>query len=277
MRTRILATALAAAIAIASLAGCTASASSGSSAVGGAAAKGSVASGSRSDAASTSADRSIVTTGTLHLVARDPIAVADRITSLVDSAGGRIDRSTADPSGRPSAHLVVRIPAAGFEPVLTAIEHTGHVRDVTVDSSDVTARVTDTGVRIASLRASISRLQQLLAKATSSTDLVQLEGALTDRQTSLEQLLAQQRTLADQVASATLDVSVVVPAAVPPAGPSDFVGGLLAGTQGLVHALAAFAVGFGVALPWLLALGVVGALSALAVRVVRRRTRATSA
>ena len=63
---------------------------------------------------------------------------------------------------------------------------------------------------------------------------MEIEGALTDRQGTLEQLLAEQRTLADQVAYASLEVAVVVPAAAPKQGPADFAGGLVTGFEALV-------------------------------------------
>lgn len=222
-------------------------------------------------------DRSIVTTGSLRLVTDHPIRTAQRVTQLVLDADGRVARSDQDPGDRPSASLQLRIPAAAFQRVLDAVEQQGDVRDVSIRATDVTAKVTDYGVRIANLRTSIARLQQLLAKATSSTALVQIEGALTDRQGNLEQLLAEQRALADEVAYSTLSVSIVVPAAAPRTGPSDFLAGLVAGTRALVETVAAITVGLGVALPWLVVLGALAAGGAFLARVVRRRTRASSA
>lgn len=280
MRTRILTAAVVAAIATASLAGCTMSGGSTASSAGGGAAAGAVPKPMTAEAGAAGAkavDRSVVTTGTLRLAADDPVAVAGRITDLVDAAGGHVERSAEDPAERPSADLVVRIPAAAFDRTLDAIERQGHVRDVSVRATDVTAQVTDYAVRIANLRTSIDRLRTLLAKATSSADLVQIESTLTDRQGSLEQLLAQQRSLADQVDLATLTISIVVPAAAPRTGPADFVGGLVAGTEALGRAAAATAVGLGLVLPWAAALGLLGGIVLAAVRVVRRRTRATSA
>lgn len=278
MRIRVLSAAAAALLIIAALAGCTASGATASSSGSGARAAaggGGTTSGSIEKAAA--ADRSVVTTGSLRLVADHPIDAAGRVTDLVRTAGGSVATAAETPSGSASARLSLRIPAAAFDRTLTAIEHQGHVRDVSIGSTDVTARVTDYGVRIANLRTSIARLQQLLSKATSSSALVEIESALTDRQGALEQLLAQQRTLADQVTFATLSVSIVVPAAAPEQGPTDFLGGLVAGAGGLLRTAGALAIGLGVALPWLVALGALGAVVAGVVRVVRRRTRATSA
>ena len=212
----------------------------------------------------------------LRLVSKDPIAAAARVTDLVEAADGRVARSEEDPSGSASAHLTLRIPAAAFQRTLDAIEHEGELRDVSIGATDVTAQVTDYGVRIANLRTSIARLQQLLSKATSSSALVEIEGALTDRQGTLEQLLAQQRTLADQVTYATLSVSIVVPAAAPKVGPADFVTGLVAGWAGLAATVGALGIALGVVLPWVVVLGVLGGIAALVVRA-RRRARPTSA
>jgi hypothetical protein len=151
------------------------------------------------------------------------------------------------------------------------VEEEGEVRDVSVGSTDVTATVTDYGVRIANLRTSIARLQKLLAEADSSAALVELEGALTERRTSLEQLLAQQRALDDQVAFATLTVTVVQPAAAPVRGPGDFASGFLAGLDGLARTAAALAVGAGVLLPWAVVLAALGGAALLVARRVRRR------
>lgn len=277
MRTRVLSAAAAALLTIAALTGCTAAGGSAASSGGSGARIAAGASASGSEAKAAAADRSVVRTGSLRLVADHPIAAARRITDLVEAAGGTVATADESPSGSASARLRLRIPAAAFDRTLTGIERQGRVRDVSIGSSDVTARVTDYGVRIVNLRTSIARLQQLLSKATSSSALVEIESALTDRQGTLEQLLAQQRTLTDQVAFATLSVSIVVPAAAPKQGPTDFLGGLVAGADGLLRTAGALAIAFGVVLPWLVVLGALGGAAAVVVRAVRRRARATSA
>ena len=278
-RSRLVPIAVVALLSTGALTGCTSSGSAagGSGSAGSAAAPAArSASGSSSALKAAAVDRSVVTTGSLRLVAAHPIRVADRVVDLVEAAGGQVALNRQDPSGRPSADLTLRIPAEGFPATLDDIERQGDVRDVSIRSTDVTARVTDTATRVANLRTSIARLQQLLARADSSSALVEIEGALTERQGSLEQLLAEQRTLADQVDLATLTVAVVPPAAASASGPVDFLAGLATGTRGLVAALGALAVGLGLALPWLVLLAALAA-AALGVRRLVRRTRASSA
>jgi hypothetical protein len=234
------------------------------------------ASGSSSTAKGTAAAPSaqqVVTTGDLDLVATDPIGAATRITSIVIGAGGRVDAEEEQPSGRGSAALTVRIPATGFTAARQRITHEGHVRSLTLHSTDVTGRTADYAARITSLRTSIARLRTLLARAGTTSDLVDLESSLTTRETDLEQLQAEQRTLADQVAYATLAITVTAPAVARRAAPPDFVSGLLAGLAGLLATGRALLVALGVLLPWLVVLGVLAGAGLL----LRRRIRASRA
>ncbi len=272
--------ALLSALTVAALAGCTSagSATSAGGSVSGVASGGVASRGAPSQGKSASApDRSVVTTGTLDLVATDPVRTADAIATIVAGSGGRVQARDEHPTRPASADLTVRIPSAAFDSTLAAIEHRASVRTVTVHSSDVTAQVTDYGVRIATLRTSIARLQTLLAKATDTTALVEIESSLTTRETDLEQLLAQQKDLTDQVSYATLAITLEAPAIVRPGPPSTFLSGLLAGIAALVLTGAAIAVLLGVLLPWVVALGALALVGWWVARLVRRRARASAA
>jgi hypothetical protein len=278
VRIRLAAAALLGALAVAGLAGCTASGGSSASSAGGSAGSaGLAARGSSSKAAGQATDRSVITTATLDLVAKDPIAAAGRIQTIVAAAQGTVQRSTEDPSGSATANLVVRVPADGFSAALRRIQQEGQVRSVHVDTADVTGKVTDTATRIANLRTSIARLQKLLANAGSTADLVTIESTLTERQSSLETLLGQQKVLADQVASATLTVGIVEPAAVPRTGPSNFLTGFAAGLDGLARTAAGTAVVLGLIAPWVLVLAALGGAAVLVTQAVRRRLTSRAA
>jgi hypothetical protein len=271
--------ALLSALTVAALAGCTGggtgvASSAGRSFAGVASGTGRVPSQGKS---APTADRSVVTTGTLDLVATDPVGTADAIATIVTGSGGRVQARDEHPKRPASADLTVRIPSAAFDSTLTSIEHRATVRGVSIHSSDVTAQVTDYGVRIANLRTSIARLQTLLARATDATALVEIESSLTTRETDLEQLLAQQKDLTDQVSYATLAITLESPAIVRPGPPSTFLSGLVAGVTALVRTAAAIAVLLGVLLPWVVTLGVLALVGWWIARLVRRRARASAA
>jgi hypothetical protein len=271
--------ALLSALTVAALAGCTGggtgvASSAGRSFAGVASGTGRVPSQGKS---APTADRSVVTTGTLDLVATDPVGTADAIATIVTGSGGRVQARDEHPKRPASADLTVRIPSAAFDSTLTSIEHRATVRGVSIHSSYVTAQVTDYGVRIANLRTSIGRLQTLLARATDTTALVEIESSLTTREKDLEELLAQQKDLTDQVSYATLAITLESPAIVHPGPPSSFLSGFVAGVTALVRTGAAIAVLLGVLLPWVVTLGVLALVGWWIARLVRRRARASAA
>lgn len=259
------------------LAGCTASGGSsgaaGSMALEGRGSGGGspTSTGSGSAGEKAPADRAVVTTGTLDLTARDPIGTAEAIAAIVTGDGGRVQTLDERPKGEASADLTVRIPSAVFDTTLTTIERRATVRTVSVRSSDVTAQVTDYGVRIANLRASIARLQTLLARATDTGALVEIESSLTTRQTDLEQLLAEQKDLADQVSFASLGITIETPPATRTPPPATFVTGFLASLAALGSTAAALTVALGAILPWVVVVGVLALVAWWVVRLLRRR------
>lgn len=220
------------------------------------------------------ADRSIVVTGTVTVTAQKPLAAADRAVSIVEAAGGRVDGRTenaATDRDQGSATLVLRIPAAKLTPTLDALKKLGRADQVSIDATDVTTQTQDLGARIDALRASITRLLQLEASATDTTNLIAIETAISDRQGELESLEAQQRGLVDQISMSTITLNLRSDAAAPPIKPADFWSGLGAGWGAFVAFWAGTLVVLGVLLPWLVFLGVAAVVVVVVVRLVRRR------
>ena len=187
--------------------------------------------------ASTSSDivkRQVVTTGTVIIKTANPIAAADRAASITDGAGGRVDdrnqtaATTSDPA---EATLTLRIPSSRLTPALAALKKLGTVESVAISTDDVTTKSEDLGARITALQTSITRLLALEAKATTTADLIALEGDIASRQGDLESLTAQQRYLNDQVSMSTIKLQLLAPSVAivkpgPPTPGSAFTAGL---------------------------------------------------
>jgi hypothetical protein len=221
------------------------------------------------------ADRQVVTTATASLAVDDPADGAQRVSELVDEAGGRVEEraeqaATRDDEGA-AADLVVRVPAAELTGLLADLEGLGDVENVSVSRSDVTTKAVDLDARISALQTSVARLQGLMDDAATTEALLAAEKALSDRQEQLESLQSQRGLLADQVELSTLSVHLRPFGVAPAGGPDSFLDGLGTGWRALVSALSAAVVVVGVLLPWL-AVGLLVAVGVLtAVRLARRR------
>lgn len=206
--------------------------------------------------------RSVIQTGWVWLTSADPVSAGEEVIALVASAGGRTDsRSfvTEAEYRHPSASLVVRIPAERLDATIAEIGEIAEVEQSEISAEDVTATVVDLDARIRAKELSIERLEGMLAGATTSADLIAAENTLTDRQTELEQLLAEQARLGDLVAMATVTVEIQVPGEVPVVQPAGFTSGLDSGWNSVVATVRTGLVAIGFLIPWLLPAAVVGA------------------
>ena len=225
--------------------------------------------------------RAVIVMGTMTVTAEDPASASGEAVRLVEAAGGRVDaRSEYAPRGgdKGSASLTLRIPAEKLQSViddLAALGIDGRADEISTNSSDVTVAVADLDSRIATQRGIIDRLNGLFERASSISDLVELETRIAEHQARLEDLEAQQRSIDDHVALSTLSLYLRSEAEAPVQQPMDFGSGLATGWGAFVAFFSGLLVALGVLLPWLVLAALISAVTVLLVR--RRRRRATPA
>ena len=221
-------------------------------------------------------DRQVVTTAAVSLAVEDPAEGAQRVSELVESAGGRVDERTEHAASEENgaegtADLVVRVPADELTGILADLEDLGDVESVSVSRSDVTGKAVDLDARISALQTSVARLQALMDGAASTEALLAAEKALSDRQGQLEALQSQRSLLADQVELSTLSVHLEPFGVAPAGGPDGFLEGLGTGWRALASTLGATVVVVGILLPWLVVALLIAAGVLVPLRLARRR------
>jgi len=219
-------------------------------------------------------DREVVTTGSAAVTVDDTAKAANRFTAWVEKHGGRVDArsESRDDEGHTSAQLTARIPSKQVTAAIAELRKAGEVTSVDLQRDDVTAQGADLDGRIKALKISVERLEKILERAGSSSEVIEAETALSQRQQELESLQLQRRSLTDQVALSTLSVSFEQegkPGAVAPGG---FRGGLIKGWNALIDTVNAVVTAAGAAVPWL-GIGLVAGLGWWLVRRARRRSR----
>lgn len=206
----------------------------------------------------------VITTGYLSMTVENPSTVADEITEVVASSGGRVaSRSDYTPVdyGQPSAYLEVRIPSSDLDATVASITGLGEVQEISVNTVDVSLQKVDLDARIEVLDAAIERLTTLLVSAETTADLITIESALAERQAELDSLQSQRDYLSDQTLFATLSINLMTPADATPSDPDGFLDGLVRGWESVLAFFAGTIVWAGILVPWLgLAIAVVGVL-----------------
>ncbi|MGW5275169.1 DUF4349 domain-containing protein [Streptomyces sp. NPDC004044] len=141
-----------------------------------------------------------------------PKAVA-AARAAVESAGGLVASESTErlDATHEASHIVLRVPQGEYDAVLRELAGGGKLLSRTTTAKDVTDQVVDVESRIATQRASVTRVRKLMDRADKLADVVTLEGELSNRQAELESLLAQQESLKDRTTLATITLSLSEP------------------------------------------------------------------
>ena len=226
--------------------------------------------------------RAVIKTGEIALTAKDLDATRAKIDGLLVSVGGIVDseRSTHTRNGdlRRST-LVIRVPVDRFDAAMDGLAGFGKVRHSDSASKDVTTQVIDIDERVQTLQNSLDRLQAYQRDAKDIDDLIRFEQQITQRESELQSLKAQQDYLADQTSMSTISVYLSTPKAYvePPGGLDDagFLAGLKSGWNALTSAVVVALTVVGAVLPFAAVALLVGIPAWLLVRRTVRSRAAT--
>jgi hypothetical protein len=276
--------AIAALVAISAIGGCDGSSGSGgavtqagprAAAAGGAAAP---AARPQADAALPALSSAKIRTAQLTVAVKHGQSVAARANAaglIAVRAGGEVDTDDRTSGAHASADLVLRVPPQQLIAVLGALARLGTERSRHLATQDVTAKVADVSSRVASAEQAIARLRQLYARAVKASDIVQIEGELSSRESDLESLQAQRRALSRETSTAVITLSLVSASAPPPPvhHRSGFLGGVRSGWDAFTRTMSALATACGAVLPFAALLLVLGLLGRVLWGHLRPRSR----
>ncbi len=214
--------------------------------------------------------RLVARVGSLTVETDDVDAASREAGAIATAAGGVV--FAQDSNLGETAHSVVtlKVPPDQLDAVLERLGSLGDVKARTIGTEDVTDQAYDLDGRIESAETSVDRLREFLAGATSVQDVAALEAELTRRETELEVLLGQRRSLQSRVDEATVILTLREPDRLDAVESIPGVGSALAtGLKAFWLVTRVVLVGLAFVLPFALA---GGAFAWLALRIVRWRT-----
>ncbi|MEU0162149.1 DUF4349 domain-containing protein [Streptomyces sp. NPDC006261] len=220
----------------------------------------------------------VIRTTELSVEVKSAPKAAASARSAVEASGGLVATESTEriDDRHETSHLVLRVPQDGYQEVLRKLTGSGKLLSRSSNAKDVTDQVVDVESRIATQRASVKRVRELMDKAEKLTDVVTLEGELSSRQADLESLLAQQSSLKDRTSLATITLELTEPDAPRKDGKDDdpgFLEALGGGWDAFVTMFRWIAVAIGASAPFL----VTAALLLALWRVLRARRTARTA
>ena len=146
---------------------------------------------------------------------RIQVSEVPRALKLVDSVA-KLNESlvadnhtTQDADGAKTAELVLRVPSEHFTTLVAALRALGGVKEEQLNTEDVTKEYADLETRLAVKEQTVNRLRTLLdTKTAKLADILQVEQALSNAVTELEQLKGQRQFYDRQIALSTVKVEL---------------------------------------------------------------------
>ncbi|PRX92384.1 uncharacterized protein DUF4349 [Allonocardiopsis opalescens] len=215
----------------------------------------------------------IVYTSTVRVEGADVRQLSVQARGIVAAVDGFVSAETTETApDRPAyADLSFEVPVADYAAVLEQLSGLGTPLGLEQTAEDVTDEVVDVESRVASQQASVERIRELLADASTLEEVIRLESELSSREADLESLQARQRSLRDRTSTGTIHLHISEPGAVEeePEDPSGLLGGLASGWRAFLFGADVLLTVVGFLLPFLVLAALVGVPGWLGWRRVR--------
>jgi len=155
-------------------------------------------------------ERKLVRTSGLELVVKAPAGAAEEVRKLAERSGGYLVSSQVQGSeANASATVSVRVPVAQFEAVREQIRRLGlRVESDKIEAQDVTRDYVDRDSRLRNLRAQEQQYLQILKRATTVKDTLEVSDKLNEVRGQIEQQQAEFDALSKQIETVAITVEL---------------------------------------------------------------------
>lgn len=158
-----------------------------------------------------SADRQVIRSGTLEIIATDPLLAAEQLRNLAARLSGFVVSSKVSGSDErmQSAQVIVRIPAEHFDEARAQVRAVAKsVEQDIVEARDVTREYGDQEAALRNALAEEQQYLQILKRAASIKDVLEVTSKLAEVRTHIDELQADLRSLHHQVEMSLLTTNI---------------------------------------------------------------------
>ena len=153
--------------------------------------------------------RQIIFTADITVEVDDVAAAGDQATDIIASVGGFVFGQQTQGGNRPESVLIFKVLPEDFDRAVEALGGVGELRNQVISADDVTERVVDLETRIEVAELGVTRLRTTLEGTQNLEDYAELERLLLERESDLELMRGQLRTLQDRIDLATITLRLV--------------------------------------------------------------------
>jgi hypothetical protein len=157
------------------------------------------------------ADRQVIRSGTLEIIAMDPLQAAEQLRNLAARLSGFVVSSKVSGSDErmKSAQVTVRIPAEHFDEARAQVRAIARsVEQDEVEARDVTREYVDQEAALRNARAEEEQYLLILKRAASVKDVLEVSSKLAEVRAHIDELQADLRSLHHQVEMSLITTNI---------------------------------------------------------------------
>ena len=152
--------------------------------------------------------RDVIYRAAIAVEAPNVAAATREAVAIIQGLGGIVFGQQTFTKPQPRSEITFKVLPEDFALALERLAGVGQLVDQQISADDVTERIVNFESRIITSEASVLRLRKFLEEATNIDNVAFLERELLNRETDLETLRGQLRTLQDQVSLATITLTI---------------------------------------------------------------------
>ncbi|HEX9090905.1 MAG TPA: DUF4349 domain-containing protein [Anaerolineales bacterium] len=176
------------------------------------------------DQSAASVDRLVIKNATLSMSVDDPQKSMENISRMADAMGGFVvtadmyQQSLSDGGKVPQVSMTIRVPVEKLDEALATIkkETTQPIISENETSQDVTADYTDLNSRLTNLQAAEKQLQEIMASATKTEDVLSVYSQLVSVREQIELIKGQMQYYERSATLSSISIQLMANAAVQP-------------------------------------------------------------
>ncbi len=164
-------------------------------------------------------ERKITRNASMVLIVSDVKESVDKIQELIKGTDGYIqDASIWEDNSQMRGNLTLRVPAGNLDNLLTSIEALGQLERKNVSGNDVTEEYYDTEARKNTLEKQEKRLLEIMGKAKTVKEMLEIENELARIRGEIESLQARIKVLDNLTNLATINIELRSPRSISSGG-----------------------------------------------------------
>ena len=176
------------------------------------------------DQTAASVDRLVIKNASLSIAVNDPLKSMDTISHMAEAMGGFVvtadmyQQSLNNGVKVPQVSMTIRVPAEKLDEALTTIkaETDQPIISENKSSQDVTAEYTDLNSRLTNLQAAEKQLQEIMASATKTEDVLSVYSQLVSVREQIELIKGQMKYYERSADLSSISIQLIANAAVQP-------------------------------------------------------------